>query len=148
MRLRLMASVGALTAVIGTVPCAAVQAAAQEPKVAPTANPTAAAKTDAVPRLPWGAPDLNGVWNGNTMTPLQRPAEYTGRPFLTREEVAAAEKRQAETALQDRPPRDGDPGTYNQVWTDPAYKVVPDGRTSLIVDPPDGKIPFTPEGLK
>ncbi len=46
----------------------------------------------------------------------------------------------------DAPPRLGDPGTYNRIWLNPATKVVPTRRTSLIVDPPDGRLPFTGEG--
>src|SRR5438132_692786 len=121
---------------------------AQSQKGAPTAKPPVAAAKVAIPRTPWGAPDLSGVWNGNTMTPLERSAQNADKTVLTEDEVAAAEKRQAATALVDRPPQDGSPGTYNQIWTDPAFKMLADRRTSLIVDPPDGKIPFTPEGRK
>ena len=82
------------------------------------------------------------------MTPLERPDKYANKPFLTEQEAAALEKAQRDTALEDRPAREGDPGTYNQGWTDPAFKLLPDRRTSLIVDPPDGRIPFTPEGQR
>jgi hypothetical protein len=110
--------------------------------------PKPAVKAAGIPRTPWGAPDLNGLWNGNTMTPLERPAKYANQPFLTQQEAAALEKLQRETALLEDKVPEGDPGTYNQVWADPAFKLVPDHRTSLIVNPPDGKIPFTPEGRR
>jgi hypothetical protein len=127
---------GALVGLTGTYVMAQTSPAAPTP-----------AKSE-VPRTAWGAPDLNGLWTGNTMTPLERPAQYADKAVLTVEEAAAAEKQQTETALVDRPPREGEPGTYNQIWTDPSFKVVPDRRTSLIVDPPDGKIPFSAEGRK
>jgi hypothetical protein len=135
-----------LLACASFVSMAAAQSA-QASKATPSQKP-AAAPSKAVARTAWGAPDLSGLWNGNSMTPLERPAQYADKAILTEEEVAAAEKKQRETALEDRPARDGDPGTYNQIWTDPAFKMLGDRRTSLIVDPPDGKIPFTAEGRK
>ena len=100
---------------------------------------------DTVPRTAWGAPDLHGVWTGSSLTPLERPRDLDGRQFLTAEEAAALEARAAERRV-DAPPRAGDPGTYNQFWFDPGTKVIPGGRTSLIVDPPDGRVPFTEAG--
>ncbi len=97
-------------------------------------------------RTPWGEPDLQGVWTGSTLTPLERPASLAGKEFLTEAEAAAMEKRATERRLVETPPSSGDPGTYNQIWFDPSTTVLPSRRTSLIVDPPDGRIPFTPEG--
>jgi hypothetical protein len=131
---------------LGLAVIAAAPLAAQTPATSPGA--AAAEKAGAVPRTPWGVPDLNGLWTGNTMTPLERPEKYANKPVLTEEEAVAAEKAQTETALVDRAPREGDPGTYNQIWTDPAFKVLADRRTSLVVDPPDGRIPYSAEGMK
>ena len=96
-------------------------------------------------RTPWGDPDLSGIWTNATITPLERPRELGEKPVLTEEEVAALEERAARDQFTDRAPRDGDPGTYNQVWFDRGTRIVPTGRTSLIVDPPDGRIPWTAE---
>ncbi len=101
-------------------------------------------------RTPWGEPDLQGIWNGATLTPLERPAAFADRPVLTPEEAAAVE-----ADVLGRPGRDdrSERGTerdvaqaYNQHWLAPPEQLV-DGRTSLIVDPPDGRIPpLTAEG--
>jgi hypothetical protein len=98
------------------------------------------------PRTPWGAPDLEGVWTGSTITPLERPAQLANKAVLTKEEADALEARARERNGREPEVAPGDPGTYNQIWFDPAATVVPDRRTSLIVDPPDGRIPFTSEG--
>ncbi len=101
----------------------------------------AAQSTDqtAAPRTSWGAPDLGGVWDFRTTTPLERPDELEGQTELTAEE-AAAQKARAREQLVDRPPEAGDPGGYNVFWVD-TPGLVDDRRTSLIVDPPDGKLP-------
>jgi hypothetical protein len=91
-------------------------------------------------RTPDGHPDLGGVWNFAAITPLERPGDLAGKETLTDQEAAALEKRAAQNRV-DRPPRIGDPGTYNQFWMDAGAKVVPTKRTSLIVDPRDGKLP-------
>ena len=122
---------------------------AQTSIASPKKTSATASKGTMIPRTPWGAPDLNGVWNGNTMAPLERPDKYANKPFFTEQEAAALEKVQRDTALlEDKTAPQGDPGTYNQSWTDPAFKLLPDRRTSLIVDPTDGRIPFTPEGQR
>src|ERR1700693_278745 len=100
------------------------------------------------PRTPWGDPDLQGIWNNSTITELERPKELSGKQVLTDADVAALEEKAAQNRV-DRAPRDGDPGTYNQAWFDRGTKVVPTRRTSLIIDPPDGRLPpLTAAGQK
>ena len=108
---------------------------------------TAAADDSTAPRTSWGDPDLQGVWNHGTVTPLERPKEYAGREFLTDEEVAAANESAKTFASSERradlsPERDVGLA-YNQFWWDRGSS---DGRTALIVDPSNGKLPaVTPE---
>ena len=99
-------------------------------------------------RTAWGDPDLQGVWDYRTVTPMERPEELDGREFLTAEEAADLEQQAVESQV-DRPPRAGDPGTYNQFWMDFGTNIIGTRRTSLIVDPPDGRIPdLAPEAKR
>jgi hypothetical protein len=98
------------------------------------------------PRTPWGDPDLQGVWDYRTITPMQRPAEFGDREFYTEEEVAALEGRAARR--MDEPPDEDTPANlvHAQYMTDPGRHVDESHRTSLIVDPPNGRVPpLTPE---
>ncbi len=105
-----------------------------------------------MPRLPWGDPDLQGTWDYRTITPLERPDALAGKQVLTDEEAAAFE--QVEYRRQNRDlvdPKKGGAGypaeseggvvPYNEFWYDRGTKVVGSKRSSLIVDPPDGKVP-------
>ena len=94
-----------------------------------------------VPRTPWGDPDLQGVWDYRSVTPLERPAAFGDREFLTEEEVAALEGRAADRL--DEPPDEGEALNlvHPQYATDFGRRVDPSQRTSLIVDPPDGQMP-------
>ena len=95
-------------------------------------------------RTSWGAPDLQGVWNVVAGTPLERPAAFAGREFLTDEELDRAESELHERADADR--RDAAP-TLADLRREP--KSLSSRRTSLIIDPPDGKLPtLTPEAAK
>ena len=115
----------------------------------------AAAQSTASPRTPWGAPDLQGVWDFRSITPLERPDELADKEFLTEEEATSLEQEAVErnSRLLSRPAEtttaggsvdsraDGSPGFYNNFWLDRGTKTVGTRRTSLIVDPPNGKIP-------
>jgi hypothetical protein len=104
-----------------------------------------AAKTTA-PRTSWGKPDLQGVWDFRTVTPLERPKELTGKETLSANEAADFESRAAVANDRDRNVPAGNVGDYNQFWYDRGTQVALTKRTSLIVDPPDGRIPaLTPE---
>ncbi|MEE2638105.1 MAG: hypothetical protein VYE68_12830 [Acidobacteriota bacterium] len=106
-------------------------------------------------RTAWGAPDLQGIWDFRSITPLQRSEEYAEREFLTEEEAAGLEQAtvEREQELLDRPARrtqagasvdrgeDGALGAYNDFWLDRGTTTVGSRRTSLIVDPPDGRMP-------
>ena len=106
----------------------------------------------AVKRTPWGDPDLQGTWNNQTLTPLERPAEFANKPVLSESEAEAYEARLRTDGNADV----RTPGTrrdvitaYNDVWWDRGNRIVADRRTSLVVDPPDGRIPaLTPAGEK
>ena len=104
-----------------------------------------------VPRTSWGAPDLQGVWDYWTFTPLVRPKEYANKAMLDdAEHVALLERVNGQAAaLDSNRPAAGNPGAYSQeVWTDRARGTVL-RQTSLIVDPEDGTIPpMTPEAQK
>src|SRR6202451_691950 len=96
--------------------------------------------------------NLEGIWSNATITPLERPAELAGKATFTPEEAAAYEKQVVERNNVDH--RTGNAETdvasaYNQFWYDRGTKAVGTRRTSLIVDPPDGRLPpLTPEAQK
>ena len=99
-----------------------------------------------------GDPDLQGTWTNQTLTPLERPAEFAGKPVLTEDEARAYEERLRQQNNADI----RTPGTrrdvtvaYNDAWWDRGERIVADRRTSLIVDPADGKLPaLTPAAEK
>ena len=122
--------------------------------------PALATAQEEVPRTPWGAPDIGGVWDFRSITPMERPDDLADQEFLTAEEAARLEQETLarNQELLDRPAQrttvtesvdsgeNGAPGFYNNFWLDRGTTTVGTRRTSLIVDPPDGRMPpFTPE---
>jgi hypothetical protein len=103
-------------------------------------------------RTPDGQPDLQGVWGFATITPFERPNELAGKQFFTEKEAADYEKEFLARNNRDR--RDGGAEAdvsraYNDFWWDSGSKIVSTRRTSLIIDPPDGKLPaLTAAGQK
>ena len=104
----------------------------------------------AVPRTAWGDPDLQGIWNNATITPLQRPESLGDKAFLTAEEVAETEQRAADRHSQANAPSEvrteplpvgGGVGAYNSFWTEQGTAVVQTRRTSLISEPSNGRLP-------
>ena len=143
---RCLASMGVVATVIAIVSLGPAPVAAQAQ--------TAAAETRTAPRTAWGEPDLRGIWDFRTITPLERPSDLAGKQVLTGKEATELEERTALTRVEslDIPDRCKDSpnfvdciGSYNKYWFDRGTKVVPDRRTSLIVDPPDGRIPSLTE---
>jgi hypothetical protein len=119
---------------------------AQTQSAAVRSTPAATAAKSKVPRTPWGDPDLQGVWDYRTITPLERNRELGTREFYTEAEKKALEDRAGRR--MDTVPEKITPGlNHAQWWTDPGRFVSDGYRTSLIVDPPDGRIPaLTAEG--
>tara|TARA_B100001123_G_scaffold450199_1_gene619144 strand:- start:2677 stop:3690 length:1014 start_codon:yes stop_codon:yes gene_type:complete len=115
----------------------------------------------ALGQTPWGDPNLQGIWGaGYIYTPLERPDEFEGREFLTDDEATSLTDRQTSTFgigagagggnTTGRPEKGtlaDVQGAYNDVYTGRGTEAIATGRTSLIIDPPDGKIPYLP-GVK
>ncbi len=133
---------------------AAVVAAVAVALLAPAAAVAQSAEAEA-PRTAWGAPDLGGVWDFRSITPMERPDDLADQAFLTEEEAARLEQEAVDrnVELLNRSRRDtvagasvdrgedGAPGPYNNFWLDRGETTVGTRRTSLIVDPPNGKMP-------
>ena len=129
---------------------AAARAAAVLALVSFASGPAAGQTPSSTLRTPWGHPDLQGVWNNNTSTPLERPDELAGKQVWTDEEQAEFTERQ-QAARENRDSREGagtdaDVGrAYNAFWFPVPGAAI--NRTSLISDPADGRVPaLTPEG--
>ncbi len=120
-----------LFAVVGVVSLASAPAAAQDESL----------------RTPWGAPDLQGIWDFRTITPMERPEALGEQEFLTEEEAANLEQATVDRnerlllAAARRTEAGGNVGAYNNFWMDRGTRTVSNRRTSLIVDPPNGRIP-------
>jgi hypothetical protein len=143
-----------VSAVIGVALVPAVMSGQSQ-----TRKTTTSGKSFAIARTPWGHPDLEGTWTAATLTPLERPDSARGRLELTKEEAEAIARTERERNEGDAQPSDpnrsapaagGNVGGYNQFFFDrgsSATKIDGKYRSSIIVDPPDGKIPsMTPAG--
>ena len=117
-------------------------------------QPAVAQSTDRSMRMrtPDGQPDVSGIFTFRTLTPMQRPQQFEGRETLTAEEAAAYEaslRRRSNRDLFD--PEKGAPGyaprseggvlSYNEFWYERGIELTSDKRTSLVIDPPDGRLP-------
>ena len=112
-----------------------------------------------VPRTPDGKPDLQGFWDFRTLTPLERPASLKDKAVLTEAEAKTLQDQNAER--RDRAAASSEVrssartagggaqavGAYNDFWIDSGSTVVGDRRTSLIIDPPDGRVPAAVPGV-
>jgi hypothetical protein len=95
-------------------------------------------------RTPDGQPDLQGVWTNATITPLERPASLKDKAFLTEAEARALEQAAAARREEADKPIPGRFESYNQFWLDGGTTVLSTRQTSLVVDPPDGRVPVRP----
>ena len=143
-----MSSIGTRAVVAGaviltSVPTLTQSRATNAPPLVVTAFGGEAPKTRYVaPKTPWGEPDLQGVWSTDDTSgiPMARPAQYADRLYLNQEEFTARAKQVERGATQ------GDQEATGPFRFDFARRAFP--QTSLIVDPPDGRLPaYTPEGL-
>jgi hypothetical protein len=134
------------------VPALVAAQASGAAKVDKSTVANAAKKVWVLPHTPDGQPDLQGYWTSLSFTPMERPAKYGNREFLTEEEAAQIHKEGIQHSYE---------FTFNDLAETPVYDatvyalsawqegVAPNRRTSLVVDPPDGKIPaLTPEAAK
>ena len=135
-----------LATIVAFAPMAPLPAAAQSGDVAPAM------------RTPDGQPDISGIFTFRTLTPLERPEALAGQEALSLEEAAAFEASERVRLNRDLfDPETGAPSagyqsreeggvlSYNEFWYERGIELTSDKRTSLVVDPPDGRIPYTPE---
>jgi len=140
---RFPVSLGALAVLLAAPPAAQPQ------------SPVANSKTWTVPRTPDGQPDLQGIWTNATITPLERPPMFAAKLTVSDEEAAKFEHQNNDTLYVDRRGATAEADrdhAYNSLFFDRGTELARvDGvkRTSLIIDPPDGRVPpLTPEGQK
>jgi hypothetical protein len=173
MRVRMLAFIGSLAVGAAAFGIASVPAVAQTPK------PAAKTKTSTPPRTPDGHPDLQGTYDVATMTPVERPTELGDRLVLTNQEAAALEQYERQRGVKNDEPIRGDRqappvggenttpksyleflekagggavGGYNNFWLAGGTTLITvngEKRSSLIVDPPNGRVPpMKPEAQK
>src|SRR5262245_42971923 len=139
MRYRYLASLGSLAALLALITLAAVLMAGQAATTA--VKQATAPKPSAGPKTPWGDPDLQGTWFVTEGVPLERSPQNANKPLLTDAEVAALDKEKAvnpgRNARSENSSQDVT-GAYNAVFNS---ILKTSKRTSMIIDPPDGRIP-------
>jgi len=112
------------------------------PAAGQSGSTTASTNKWTAPRTPDGHPDLQGIWDYATMVPFERPTEFAGKSVLTNEEAAEFEGRVQRRLEEGNFTTQMPSGTYNLFWREPGKMST---RTSLIVDPPDGRVPYQPQ---
>jgi hypothetical protein len=147
MRIRLLRSIGASLVV---VPMLIVLKPTELTAQDQVSTASVKAPAAAVPTTPWGEPDLQGIWTVESDTPLQRPAKYANEEFFTEAQRAELDRERSALLGRDKRVERGTEldvaGAYNAVFMSKKHT---GARTSLIVDPPDGRIPpLTPEAQK
>src|SRR5688572_25265647 len=96
---------------------------------------------------PWGDPDLQGIWSNQSPIPLERPAALATKPFFTAAEAKAVERNALASTLKNVAGAIATSGEFNEVWLESEKgRVHPNRSTSLVIDPADGRIPYTAEG--
>jgi hypothetical protein len=114
-------------------------------------SPAVKLKKYVVPKTEFGQPDLRGVWNFSSDTPMERPARFKDREFMTREEWEELHNQRAGRAQENerlgRGLNNGPVGGYNEFWNENLGQH-PNLRTSLVIDPPDGRLPPFMPGVK
>src|SRR5262245_54747110 len=144
---RFFLSAGTLAILIASLSAAFVPVTGQA-QTSGAATWTPPKATYSPPRTPWGDPDLQGVWDYQSRIPMQRPAQFKDKPTLTGAELAQLAKtppNQDSCGVGTRkdvactPEQLADIGAYNEFWNNRNF--LADNRTSLIVDPPDGRFP-------
>ena len=108
------------------------------------AQPATHATKSSVPRTSSGHPDLQGIWSNATLTPFERTREFAGKEFFSQPEAAAFTKTALERANRDKrgaTPQEDVNGAYNEAWFERGTRIYPNLRTSIVIDPADGRIP-------
>jgi hypothetical protein len=125
--------------------CVSGQTLVKAPEHASSSETSARGKAWTPTRTPDGQPDIQGIWTNSTATPFERPDEFAGKQVLTEEEATKLERRTVQERAE--PPKKGEVGNYNDEWFEPGTtKALSSRQASLVVDPPDGRVPVTPAG--